>query len=186
VLRYGSLPVQLERQDAQTVSASLGKDSLHAGLLAGAVGTFLVLLYMILYYRILGAVVLAGLMVWASLQWSIVSYLEYQGSKLVDRFDRDTYRVLAGAMDRHDISRGRGTIQDALGLLAAGDTRLIGLGIQDDILYGPAQVQRLVATAAAAGLAAEYRELRSNKGHDAFLVEWPQLTEIIGGLLPSE
>ena len=75
VLRYGSLPVQLQRQDAQTVSASLGKDSLRAGLIAGAVGTILVLLYMAFYYRLLGAVVLAGLCVWGSLQWSIISYL---------------------------------------------------------------------------------------------------------------
>jgi preprotein translocase subunit SecD len=75
VLRYGALPVKLERQDAQTVSASLGKDSLRAGLIAGAVGTALVLLYMILYYRVLGAVVVAGLIVWGSLMWSIVSYL---------------------------------------------------------------------------------------------------------------
>jgi preprotein translocase subunit SecD len=75
VLRYGSLPVQLERQDAQTVSASLGKDSLNAGLVAGAVGTILVLLYMAFYYRLLGVVVLAGLCVWGALQWSIISYL---------------------------------------------------------------------------------------------------------------
>lgn len=75
VLRYGSLPVQLQRQDAQTVSASLGKDSLRAGLIAGAVGTILVLLYMAFYYRLLGIVVLAGLSVWGSLQWSIISYL---------------------------------------------------------------------------------------------------------------
>jgi preprotein translocase subunit SecD len=75
VLRYGSLPVQLKRQDAQTVSASLGKDSLRAGLIAGAVGTILVLLYMTFYYRLLGIVVLAGLGVWGSLQWSIISYL---------------------------------------------------------------------------------------------------------------
>jgi preprotein translocase subunit SecD len=75
VLRYGSLPVQLQRQDAQTVSASLGKDSLRAGLIAGAVGTILVLLYMAFYYRLLGIVVLAGLGVWGSLQWSIISYL---------------------------------------------------------------------------------------------------------------
>jgi preprotein translocase subunit SecD len=75
VLRYGSLPVQLQRQDAQTVSASLGKDSLRAGLIAGAVGTLLVLLYMAFYYRLLGVVVLAGLCVWGSLQWSIISYL---------------------------------------------------------------------------------------------------------------
>lgn len=75
VLRYGALPVQLERQDAQTVSASLGKDSLNAGLIAGAVGTLLVLLYMLFYYRLLGAVVIVGLAVWFSLMWSIVSWL---------------------------------------------------------------------------------------------------------------
>ncbi|MCU1379415.1 MAG: protein-export rane protein SecD [Acidimicrobiales bacterium] len=75
VLRYGSLPVQLEQQTVRTVSATLGKDSLHAGLIAGIIGTVLVLLYMILYYRILGLVVIAGLAIWFSLQWSIISYL---------------------------------------------------------------------------------------------------------------
>jgi preprotein translocase subunit SecD len=75
VLRYGSLPVQLKQQTVRTVSATLGKDSLHAGLVAGIIGTALVLLYMILYYRILGLVVIAGLTIWFSLQWSIISYL---------------------------------------------------------------------------------------------------------------
>lgn len=75
VLRYGSLPVQLEPQTVQTVSPSLGRDSLHAGLLAGAIGTVLVLAYMIFYYRALGIVVVLGLGVWAALQWSIISFL---------------------------------------------------------------------------------------------------------------
>ena len=114
---------------------------------------------------------------------SIVSYLEYQGTKLVDRFDRDTYRVLAAAMDRHDVSRQRGSLREALAPLGARRVPLLGLGIQDDILYGPGQVRRLVEAASAAGLPSEYRELRSTKGHDAFLVEWPQLTEIINGFL---
>ncbi|MGH9190226.1 MAG: preprotein translocase subunit SecD, partial [Acidimicrobiales bacterium] len=61
VLRYGSLPVQLDRQTVQTVSASLGKDSLRAGLLAGLVGLGLVAIYMLLYYRALGLVVWLGL-----------------------------------------------------------------------------------------------------------------------------
>lgn len=115
---------------------------------------------------------------------SIVSYLEYQGTKLVDRFDRDTYRVLAGAMDRHDIARDRGSLAAALAPLGAAGVRLLGLGIQDDILYGPGQVKRLVEASAAAGVRAEYRQLRSTKGHDAFLVEWPQMTAIIRDLLP--
>jgi preprotein translocase subunit SecD len=75
VLRYGSLPVQLEPQTVQTVSPSLGRDSLNAGLLAGAIGSVLVLAYMIVYYRALGLVVVLGLGVWAALQWSIISFL---------------------------------------------------------------------------------------------------------------
>jgi homoserine O-acetyltransferase/O-succinyltransferase len=116
---------------------------------------------------------------------SIVSYLEHQGRKLVDRFDGDTYRILAGAMDRHDIGRDRGGIAAALGTLAAAGTRLTGLGIEGDILYGPAQVRHLVETAAAAGVEAVYRELRSTKGHDAFLVEWDQLADVLAEALAS-
>ncbi|HEV7759154.1 MAG TPA: protein translocase subunit SecD [Acidimicrobiales bacterium] len=75
VLRYGSLPVELERQNVETVSASLGEDSLRAGIIAGIVGVSLVALYMVLYYRALGLVVIAGMTVWASLLYSIVSWL---------------------------------------------------------------------------------------------------------------
>jgi preprotein translocase subunit SecD len=75
VLRYGSLPVQLEPQTVQTVSASLGKGSLHAGVVAGAVGLGLVALYMALYYRALGLVVWVGLAVTAAIMYSLVSVL---------------------------------------------------------------------------------------------------------------
>jgi homoserine O-acetyltransferase len=110
---------------------------------------------------------------------AIVSYLDHQGRKLVDRFDPATYRVLARAMDLHDIGAGRGGLAAALAILAASRTRLTGLGIDGDILYGPAQVTALVAAASAAGVEARYRELRSTKGHDAFLVEWEQLGTIL-------
>jgi homoserine O-acetyltransferase len=110
---------------------------------------------------------------------AIVSYLDHQGRKLVERFDPETYRVLAGAMDLHDIGAGRGGQEAALAILAAARTRLTGLGIEDDILYGPRQVKELVAAASSAGVEARYRELRSTKGHDAFLVEWAQLTAIL-------
>ena len=75
VLRYGSLPVQLERQSVQTVSATLGKDSLAAGLIAGAIGLGLVALYMLIYYRALGLVVWLGLAVSGALMYSIITYL---------------------------------------------------------------------------------------------------------------
>jgi preprotein translocase subunit SecD len=54
VLKYGSLPLSFESSEAQTVSATLGLTSLHAGLIAGAIGLALVLLYSLLYYRALG------------------------------------------------------------------------------------------------------------------------------------
>jgi preprotein translocase subunit SecD len=54
VLKYGSLPLSFESSEAQTVSATLGLTSLRAGLIAGAIGLVLVLLYSLLYYRVLG------------------------------------------------------------------------------------------------------------------------------------
>jgi preprotein translocase subunit SecD len=54
VLKYGSLPLSFESSEAQTVSATLGLTSLRAGLIAGAIGLVLVLVYSLLYYRVLG------------------------------------------------------------------------------------------------------------------------------------
>jgi homoserine O-acetyltransferase len=116
-------------------------------------------------------------------RFSIASYLEHQGRKLVDRFDPDSYRTLVRVMDGHDVGRGRGGIVAALGALADGGTALTGLGIHGDILYGPDQVRALVADATAAGVDARYRELDSTKGHDAFLVEWDQLARVLGAAL---
>jgi preprotein translocase subunit SecD len=75
VLRYGSLPVELERQSVQTVSASLGEDSLRAGVIAGVVGLVLVALYMLLYYRALGVVMIVGVGISGALLYSIVSWM---------------------------------------------------------------------------------------------------------------
>ncbi len=116
---------------------------------------------------------------------SIVSYLDYQGGKLVDRFDPATYRILVGAMDGHDIGRGRGGLVGAVRSLAEAGVALTGIGIEGDILYGPSQVRALVDAAAAAGVRAGYREIASTKGHDAFLVEWSQLTDLLREVLAT-
>lgn len=72
VLKYGSLPLSFESSEAETVSATLGLSSLRAGLIAGAVGLALVLIYSLLYYRMLGvltalSLVASGVMVYAIL-----------------------------------------------------------------------------------------------------------------------
>ena len=116
----------------------------------------------------------------------IGSYLEHQGVKLRHRFHAGSYAALAGAMNAHDIGRGRGGVVAALRTLAEADVAVTGVGIQGDILYGPRQVRALVDAALAAGADASYREIRSDKGHDAFLVEWDQLGETIGEALAEE
>ncbi|MFC5911070.1 protein translocase subunit SecD [Streptacidiphilus monticola] len=75
VLSYGALPLDFKTQDVTTVSAELGGSQLDAGLLAGAIGLALVVLYSLFYYRGLGLVAVAGLVVSAVLTWSIMSLL---------------------------------------------------------------------------------------------------------------
>jgi preprotein translocase subunit SecD len=75
VLRYGSLPVQLEQQTAQSVSPTLGKDQLHAGIVAGVIGLALVAIYMIIFYRLLGLVVWIGLGLTGMVFFSLVTWL---------------------------------------------------------------------------------------------------------------
>lgn len=83
VLRFGALPVEFERDDVRTVSATLGEGTLRAGVIAGLVGLALVGLYMLLYYRLLGLVAVSSLAVSGATLWSIIAWLgESQGLAL--------------------------------------------------------------------------------------------------------
>jgi preprotein translocase subunit SecD len=75
VLRYGALPVPLERQTVQDVSPSLGKDQLRSGIAAGLIGLALVALYMVVYYRLLGMVIWAGLLLASAALYTLTSWL---------------------------------------------------------------------------------------------------------------
>lgn len=75
VLKFGALPIVLEREQDQFVSASLGKDSLNAGLVAGFGGLALVAIAMVFYYRVLGVITVVGLSVFGSLVFGAYSVL---------------------------------------------------------------------------------------------------------------
>ena len=79
-LKYGSLPVRFVPQSVQTVSATIGSDSLKAGLAAGIGGLILVMIYMLIYYRALGLVVLAGLIFGGCYLFSILALLSHTSS----------------------------------------------------------------------------------------------------------
>ena len=75
VLQSGALPMEIKTEAVQTVSPTLGKDSLHAALIAGAVGIGLVLLFMMFYYRHLGLIAAAGLSISGAALYAIISLL---------------------------------------------------------------------------------------------------------------
>jgi preprotein translocase subunit SecD len=75
VLKYGSLPVVFKTATSQSVSPTLGKDQLRAGIIAGLIGLALVMLYMIFFYRLLGLVVWIGLALTGMTFFSLVTWL---------------------------------------------------------------------------------------------------------------
>jgi len=84
VLKYGALPVKFDekQQTVESVSPTLGSDQLRSGIAAGLVGLALVAAYMLLYYRLLGVVVILGLGLSAGATYALVAYLSNSGFNL--------------------------------------------------------------------------------------------------------
>jgi preprotein translocase subunit SecD len=75
VLTTGALPITLEQQEVRKVSPTLGRESLNTGLLAGAVGLGLVMIYVLLYYRTLGLVIWLGFLEFTALIYTTLAIL---------------------------------------------------------------------------------------------------------------
>ncbi len=104
--------------------------------------------------------------------FEVESYLNYQGQKLVERFDANSLLTLTEAMDRQDVGRGRGGVAAALAAISA---PVLCMGIDSDLLY-PAREQQAIARAIPG---ARYHEIRSVHGHDAFLIEHEQMRPVV-------
>lgn len=75
ILEFGAVPVKFSVATVQTVSPTLGKDSLRAAIISGLVGVLLVMLFFFLYYRLLTIVVISGLAISGAFLWSVIAYL---------------------------------------------------------------------------------------------------------------
>ena len=75
ILEFGAVPVRFGVSQAQTVSATLGSDSLRAAVISGLIGILLVLSLLIAYYRLMALFVVAGLGISVALLWSVISFL---------------------------------------------------------------------------------------------------------------
>ena len=106
------------------------------------------------------------------------SYQNYQGEKLVKRFNAYSYWYLSKAMDSHHVGRKRNSVEDALKLIQA---KTLVIGIKTDLLF-PIEEQYFIAKHIPN---ASFFELNSFYGHDGFLVETEILTQELGNFLKS-
>jgi len=104
------------------------------------------------------------------------SYQNYQGEKLVKRFNAYSYWFLSKAMDGHNIGRGRADIRDVLRQIKA---KTLVIGINSDLLF-PITEQKFLTNHIPDAV---YAEINSFYGHDGFLIETERITEEISRFL---
>jgi homoserine O-acetyltransferase len=109
-------------------------------------------------------------------RFDIAGYLDHQGERFIERFDANAYLAILRTMDTWDPLRGHISPMEAFGCIRA---RLSFVGISSDWLFPPDAVRHLALTIRAAGVQADYREMSSAHGHDAFLAEQVELVRLL-------
>ncbi|MFZ4689400.1 MAG: homoserine O-acetyltransferase MetX [Polymorphobacter sp.] len=114
-------------------------------------------------------------------EFQVESYLRHQGLAFTERFDANSYLYITRALDYFDLAEAHG------GQLAAAfagtKTRFAVISFTSDWLYPTAESRRVVRALNAAGAAVSFVELESPFGHDAFLLEAPEMNRVVDGFL---
>jgi len=115
--------------------------------------------------------------------FQVESYLRHQGATFVDRFDANSYLYITRAMDYFDVAADHG------GVLAkaftGSKTRFCVISFTSDWLYPTRESRRIVHALNAVAANVSFVEIESDKGHDAFLLEEPELFATVSGFLKS-
>jgi len=113
-------------------------------------------------------------------RFDVAGYLDYQGERFLERFDANAYLAILRTMDTWEPTRGFASAREAYGRIRA---ELIFLAISSDWLFPPGDVRALADAVRAAveenGTRVEYREMRTDHGHDAFLAEQSELIRLL-------
>ena len=117
-----------------------------------------------------------------SVDFEVESYLRYRGSQFVGRFDANSYLYITKAEDYFDLTNGSGTLGPAFEKVKC---RFLVISFTSDWLYPSYQSQEIVRVLRRTNHDVAYCELPSNYGHDAFLVDIAEQSEVIRGFLAS-
>jgi homoserine O-acetyltransferase len=109
-------------------------------------------------------------------RFDVAGFLDYQGQRFLDRFDANAYLAILRTMETWDPLRGHRSAQEAYGRIEA---ELTFIGISSDWLFPVGDVRRLAESVRACGVDAEYREMITEHGHDAFLAEQAELVRLL-------
>jgi homoserine O-acetyltransferase len=109
-------------------------------------------------------------------RFDIGGYLDHQGQRFIDRFDANAYLAILRTMDNWDPLRGGRASEEVFGRIRA---KLNFVGISSDWLFPAESVRQFAQTIRSAGVNADYREMISAHGHDAFLAEQIELVRLL-------
>ena len=116
--------------------------------------------------------------------FQVESYLRHQGTSFVDRFDANSYLYITRALDYFDMAAAHGgALAEAFG--RARGVRFCVLSFSSDWLYPTAESRDIVRALNAAGCRASFAEIETDKGHDAFFLDEPQLDRALRGFFAS-
>jgi homoserine O-acetyltransferase len=115
----------------------------------------------------------------ASFEFEIERYLRHQGQSFINRFDANSYLYITRAIDAFDLA-GEGSLEQAFAPVQA---ESLVIGFTSDWLFPPEQNRDIALALLRAGKRASYAELNTDLGHDSFLLESPQLYDLVRGFL---
>lgn len=113
--------------------------------------------------------------------FQVERYLDHQGSKFVGRFDANSYLHITRAMDDFDLAESHGNLESAFGPVCA---KMLIVALSADWLFPPEQSRELANALLRAGKPVSYCALHAPHGHDAFLVDIENLSDVIRAFLP--
>jgi homoserine O-acetyltransferase len=113
--------------------------------------------------------------------FQVESYLRHQGTIFVERFDANSYLYITRAMDYFDLAADYGGV--LANAFRGAKTRICVVSFTSDWLFPTTDARAVVHALNAASVPVSFAEIETDKGHDAFLLEEPELFEIVRGFL---